>query len=206
MGKHTKRMPGCLPRVAVGAAPLALLVVGTATVWAEPSRMGIPLDLPHSGFDQASRMYDQSVTHEMYLGEQLHQDPSATHRPRLGTRPFSGDALHPAWTAAGTTDTGRFTGDLRDVLAAAAEPVTGRFTGTLDLPTDRQFVSGDLGLLAAAEPPRSFRGQFTLDELASTWADTAPDPVPTQSQPARALGHQLLDDDWGVSRVTVGPA
>ncbi|RJQ84375.1 hypothetical protein [Amycolatopsis panacis] len=201
MGKHTKRMPGCLPRVAVGAAPLALLVVGTATVWAEPSRTGIPLDLPQSSFDQAPRMYDQSVTHEMYLGEQLYQDPSATHRPRLGTRPFSGDGPHPARTAARTTDTGRFTGDLRDVLAAA-EPVTGRFTGTLDLPTDRQFVSGDLGLLAAAELPRSFRGQFTLDELASTWVDTAPDPVPTQSQP----GHRLLDDDWGVSRATVGPA
>lgn len=206
MGKHTRRMPGCLPRVAVGAAPLALLVVGTSTVWAEPSRTGIPLDLPQSSFDQAPRMYDQSVTHEMYPGEQLHQDPSATHGPRPGTRPFSGDAPHPARTAARTTDTGRFIGDLHDVLAAAAEPATGRFTGTLDLPTDRQFVSGDLGLLAAAELPRSFHGQFTLDELASTWVDTTPDPVPTQSQPARARGHQLMDDDWGVSRVTVGPA
>ncbi|QYN24007.1 hypothetical protein [Amycolatopsis sp. DSM 110486] len=51
MGKHTQRMPGYLPKVAAGAAPLALLLAGPASALADPTLPldGLPLDLQQHG-------------------------------------------------------------------------------------------------------------------------------------------------------------
>ncbi|WP_167493535.1 hypothetical protein [Amycolatopsis circi] len=49
MGKHTKRTPGYLPRMAAGAAPLALLLAGPAAALADTPREGLPLDLHQQG-------------------------------------------------------------------------------------------------------------------------------------------------------------
>ncbi|MEV6911124.1 hypothetical protein [Amycolatopsis sp. NPDC051071] len=47
MGKHSRRKPSYLPKVAAGAAPLALLFAGPATALAAPSDAAIPLPLDH---------------------------------------------------------------------------------------------------------------------------------------------------------------
>ncbi|WP_409184233.1 hypothetical protein F9C11_07925 [Amycolatopsis sp. VS8301801F10] len=49
MGKHTKRTPGYLPRMAAGAAPLALLLAGPAAALADTPRGELPLDLHQHG-------------------------------------------------------------------------------------------------------------------------------------------------------------
>lgn len=51
MGKHTQRKPGYLPKVASGAAPLALLLAGPASALADPTLPldGLPLDLQQHG-------------------------------------------------------------------------------------------------------------------------------------------------------------
>ncbi|WP_394360169.1 hypothetical protein [Amycolatopsis sp. SB7-3] len=47
MGKHSRRKPSYLPKVAVGAAPLALLLAGPATAIAAQTDPSIPLPLDH---------------------------------------------------------------------------------------------------------------------------------------------------------------
>ncbi|MEU3625550.1 hypothetical protein BS329_06280 [Amycolatopsis coloradensis] len=47
MGKHSRRKPSYLPKVAAGAAPLALLFAGPATSLAAPTDPAIPLPLDH---------------------------------------------------------------------------------------------------------------------------------------------------------------
>ncbi|WP_340686182.1 hypothetical protein LCL61_07565 [Amycolatopsis coloradensis] len=47
MGKHSRRKPSYLPKVAVGAAPLALLLAGPATALATQTDPSIPLPLDH---------------------------------------------------------------------------------------------------------------------------------------------------------------
>ncbi|UMP03031.1 hypothetical protein [Amycolatopsis sp. EV170708-02-1] len=47
MGKHSRRKPSYLPKVAVGAAPLALLLAGPATAIATQTDPSIPLPLDH---------------------------------------------------------------------------------------------------------------------------------------------------------------
>lgn len=47
MGKHSRRKPSYLPKVAVGAAPLALLLAGPATALATQTGPSIPLPLDH---------------------------------------------------------------------------------------------------------------------------------------------------------------
>ncbi|EME56801.1 hypothetical protein [Amycolatopsis decaplanina] len=47
MGKHSRRKPSYLPKVAVGAAPLALLLAGPATALAAQTDPAIPLPLDH---------------------------------------------------------------------------------------------------------------------------------------------------------------
>lgn len=49
MGKHTKRTPGYLPRIAAGAAPLALVLAGPAAALADTPRGELPLDLHQHG-------------------------------------------------------------------------------------------------------------------------------------------------------------
>ncbi|MFD6070116.1 MULTISPECIES: hypothetical protein [Amycolatopsis] len=47
MGKHSRRKPSYLPKVAVGAAPLALLLAGPASALATQTDPSIPLPLDH---------------------------------------------------------------------------------------------------------------------------------------------------------------
>lgn len=47
MGKHSRRKPSYLPKVAAGAAPLALLFAGPATAFATQTDPPIPLPLDH---------------------------------------------------------------------------------------------------------------------------------------------------------------
>ncbi|MFJ8915120.1 hypothetical protein [Amycolatopsis sp. NPDC102389] len=47
MGKHSRRKPSYLPKVAVGAAPLALLLAGPANALATQTDPSIPLPLDH---------------------------------------------------------------------------------------------------------------------------------------------------------------
>ncbi|MEV7552309.1 hypothetical protein AB0N89_22095 [Amycolatopsis sp. NPDC089917] len=47
MGKHSRRKPSYLPKVAAGAAPLALLLAGPATALAAQTDPAIPLPLDH---------------------------------------------------------------------------------------------------------------------------------------------------------------
>ncbi|WP_410647494.1 hypothetical protein [Amycolatopsis sp. cmx-4-54] len=47
MGKHSRRKPSYLPKVAVGAAPLALLLTGPASALATQTDPSIPLPLDH---------------------------------------------------------------------------------------------------------------------------------------------------------------
>ncbi|WP_106964782.1 hypothetical protein [Amycolatopsis orientalis] len=95
MGKHSKRTPGYLPRMAAGAAPLALLLAGPAAALADTPRGGLPLDLHQHGSSsdlQFSR--DETVaTHDLpaSAASELHQalapeaaSQSQTHDLRLG--------------------------------------------------------------------------------------------------------------------------
>lgn len=49
MGKHSRRKSGYLPKVAAGAAPVALLFAAPATALATPSEITLPLDHRHDG-------------------------------------------------------------------------------------------------------------------------------------------------------------
>ncbi|MEV4600501.1 hypothetical protein AB0K15_24245 [Amycolatopsis sp. NPDC049253] len=64
MGKHTQRKPGYLPKVAAGAAPLALLLAGPASALADPTLPldGLPLDLQqHGSLDHSAHSSAASV-------------------------------------------------------------------------------------------------------------------------------------------------
>ncbi|MGW7530652.1 hypothetical protein [Amycolatopsis sp. NPDC054798] len=95
MGKHTKRTPGYLPRMAAGAAPLALLLAGPAAALADTPRGGLPLDLhQHGSSSDLQLTRDETVaTHDLpastasNLRQALDQDAasqSQTHDVRLG--------------------------------------------------------------------------------------------------------------------------
>ncbi len=55
MGKHSRRKPSYLPKVAAGAAPLALLLAGPATAFAAPGDPAFPLPLDHNREDTFDR-------------------------------------------------------------------------------------------------------------------------------------------------------
>ncbi|MEU8631173.1 hypothetical protein AB0C38_03325 [Amycolatopsis sp. NPDC048633] len=48
MGKHSRRKSGYLPKIAAGAAPVALLFAAPATVLAAPAELTLPLDHRHT--------------------------------------------------------------------------------------------------------------------------------------------------------------
>ncbi|WP_211226889.1 hypothetical protein [Amycolatopsis benzoatilytica] len=96
MGKHTKRTPGYLPRMAAGAAPLALLLAGPASALADTPRPGLPIDLHQHGStsdlqftrDETVATRDLPVSASSALGQTLGPDAagqSQTHDVRLGT-------------------------------------------------------------------------------------------------------------------------
>ncbi|MFE3177429.1 hypothetical protein ACFXPA_01710 [Amycolatopsis sp. NPDC059090] len=106
MGKHTKRTPGYLPRMAAGAAPLALLLAGPAAALADTPRGGLPLDLhQHSSSSDLQFTRDETIaTRDLpasaasNLRQTLGQDTagqSQTHDLRLGEpgRAFTGNDL-----------------------------------------------------------------------------------------------------------------
>ncbi|GAA1020329.1 hypothetical protein GCM10009565_08570 [Amycolatopsis albidoflavus] len=106
MGKHTKRTPGYLPRMAAGAAPLALLLAGPAAALADTPRGGLPLDLHQHGSssdlqftrDETIASRDLPASAASNLRQTLGQDTagqSQTHDLRLGEpgRAFTGNDL-----------------------------------------------------------------------------------------------------------------
>lgn len=106
MGKHTKRTPGYLPRMAAGAAPLALLLAGPAAALADTPRGGLPLDLHQHGSssdlqftrDETLATRDLPASAASNLRQTLGQDTagqSQTHDLRLGEpgRAFTGNDL-----------------------------------------------------------------------------------------------------------------
>ena len=106
MGKHTKRTPGYLPRIAAGAAPLALLLAGPASALADTPRPGLPLDLHQHGStsdlqvtrDETLATRDLPVSASSALGQTLGPDAagqSQSHDLRLGApgRAATGNAL-----------------------------------------------------------------------------------------------------------------
>ncbi|WP_211260518.1 hypothetical protein [Amycolatopsis jejuensis] len=102
MGKHTKRTPGYLPRMAAGAAPLALLLAGPATAQADPRA---PLDLHQSGTSDLHLTRDEKIaTRDLPVSaaSALHQavapdtvGQAQSHDLRLGSpgRAFTGNDL-----------------------------------------------------------------------------------------------------------------
>ncbi|MFD2468200.1 hypothetical protein [Amycolatopsis silviterrae] len=106
MGKHTKRTPGYLPRMAAGAAPLALLLAGPASALADTPRGGLPLDLHQHGSssdlqldrDETIATRDLPASAASKLHQTLTSDTagqSQTHDLRLGEpgRAFTGNDL-----------------------------------------------------------------------------------------------------------------
>ncbi|MFB9927398.1 hypothetical protein ACFORO_33850 [Amycolatopsis halotolerans] len=106
MGKHTKRTPGYLPRMAAGAAPLALLLAGPAAALADTPRGGLPLDLHQHGSssdlqftrDETMATRDLPASAASNLRQTLGSDTagqSQTHDLRLGEpgRAFTGNDL-----------------------------------------------------------------------------------------------------------------
>ncbi len=106
MGKHTKRTPGYLPRMAAGAAPLALLLAGPAAALADTPRGGLPLEEHQHGSssdlqftrDEALTTRDLPASAASNLHQALAPDAagqSQTHDLRLGEagRAFTGNDL-----------------------------------------------------------------------------------------------------------------
>ncbi|WP_072481822.1 hypothetical protein [Amycolatopsis australiensis] len=156
MGKHSRRKSGYLPKVAAGAAPVALLFAAPATAFAAQSDITLPLDRIELPVDhrQSSRL-DQSA-----------DTLSATRRDvvtkQLGDARIASEFTEAAATSGERLGVGRSThhavwlGNGVDVLSENAEQVDtglrGAFTGDLAGAISARRASGqavDLGQAGA---------------------------------------------------------
>ncbi|MFI5584975.1 hypothetical protein ACIA5G_08090 [Amycolatopsis sp. NPDC051758] len=156
MGKHSRRKSGYLPKVAAGAAPVALLFAAPATAFATPSDLTLPLDrieLPvdhrHSGALTDDGTTLSATRHDVVtkqLGDVRLAADLAEAVAAGGDRLGAGDrARH-----------GVFLGNGVDVLSENAEQVDtglrGVFSGDLTGALSARRSSGqavDLGMLGA---------------------------------------------------------
>jgi hypothetical protein len=131
MGKHSRRRSGYLPRVAAGAAPVALFFAGPAAAFAAPADLPLPIDHRHTTTldndgDTLSATRRDVVTKQ--LGDvRLVSDVTealATSGDRAGLAQSSHQGV---WLGHGVDvlsenaeqlDTGLFTGDLTGGIAA----------------------------------------------------------------------------------------
>ncbi|SFO23588.1 hypothetical protein SAMN05421854_1011152 [Amycolatopsis rubida] len=170
MGKHTKRTPGYLPRMAAGAAPLALLLVGPAAALADTPSREVPLDLHQHGSssdlqftrDEAIATHDLPASAASNLHQALAPDAagqSQTHDLRLGepgrvltgndlgvhhTQPF--DGAHVAGLDQSMRHGVRLPGGteaLSSSKTSAESGLAGRFSGELMSGTRVERTSAD---------------------------------------------------------------
>ncbi|MGW4482412.1 hypothetical protein ACWEOE_01100 [Amycolatopsis sp. NPDC004368] len=178
MGKHTQRKPGYLPKVAAGAAPLALLLAGPASAAADPTLPldGLPLDLRHGGPDHFAPASVSGVRGT--ASDAVRMPPCAGSALRPPASEAESDGLSDSLTAVKAANgsspvaarrggwrpygvdaladpsggAGRFTGDLHGGVVAPNSGA-GQFAGSLDLPEAVGPVSEFL--LTAQSLPRN---------------------------------------------------
>lgn len=131
MGKHTRRKSGYLPKIAAGAAPVALLFAAPAAALATPAELTLPIDHRHtttldSDDDTLSASRRDVVVKQLgdaRLASDLTEAVAAS-----GQRAGAVERSHQGvWLAKGVdvlsenaeqADTGLFTGDLTGGVAA----------------------------------------------------------------------------------------
>lgn len=131
MGKHSRRKSGYLPKVAAGAAPVALLFAAPATAFANPCDITLPLDHGHTttldtdGGTLSATRHDAVVRQvgDTRLASDLTEGVAASgDRAGVVKRAYQG-----VWLPNGVDvlsenteqfDTGLFTGDLSGGVAA----------------------------------------------------------------------------------------
>lgn len=131
MGKHSRRRSGYLPRVAAGAAPVALFFAGPAAAFAAPSDLPLPLDHRHTTTldndgDTLSATRRDVVAKQ--LGDVRLVSDVTEAVATSGNRAGAGQSSHQGlWLGHGVDvlsenaeqlDTGLFTGDLSGGIAA----------------------------------------------------------------------------------------
>jgi hypothetical protein len=174
MGKHTRRRTGYLPKVAAGAAPVALLFAAPATALATQTDITVPLDrivLPvgpghtttlDSDGDTLSATCRDVVVRQVGAAwlEADHTEAVATSGDRAGV---AEQARHGVWPADGfdvlsenaeELDTGLFAGDLTGDFAArrsSGQAVDLGRLGAVGTTSEQQVIGSFAGVLDVAQ-------------------------------------------------------
>ncbi|WP_328447084.1 hypothetical protein [Amycolatopsis sp. NBC_00438] len=202
MGKHSRRKSGYLPRVAAGAAPVALLFAAPVAAFAAPSDLALPIDHRHT----------TTLNND---GDAL----SATRRDvvgkRLGDARLVSDrteAIATSGNRAGVAESahqGVWLGHGIDVLSEHAEQLdTGLFTGDLTGGIAARRSSGqavDLGQLGAVGTTSeqhvigSFRGVLDVGQRHEVGGELGP--ASGLVKTSQSLTSGSFGGDFGVDHV-----
>ncbi|WP_326956568.1 hypothetical protein [Amycolatopsis sp. NBC_01286] len=163
MGKHSRRKSGYLPRVAAGAAPVALLFAAPVSAFAAPSDLTLPIDHRHT--TTLNNDGDAlTATRRDVVGKRLGDVRLAADRTEAvatgGERAGVAESAHQGvWLGHGVDvlsehaeqlDTGLFTGDLTGGIAArrsSGQAVDLGQLGAVGTTSEQHVISSFTGVL-----------------------------------------------------------
>ncbi|WIY04648.1 hypothetical protein QRX60_12650 [Amycolatopsis mongoliensis] len=204
MGKHSRRKSGYLPKIAAGAAPVALLFASPAAALASPAELTLPLDHRHtttldSDGDTLSASRRDVVAKQLgdaRLASDL-TEAVATRGDRAGVL---GRAHQGVWLPHGVDvlsenaeqlDTGLFAGDLTGGVAARRSSGQAVDLGRL----------GAVGVASEQHAIGSFAGDLDLDVEQSHELGGQLGPASGLVKTSQSLSSGSISGDLGVDHV-----